>query len=89
MTSDVSIDCPLAGVLAARLRVAKRELVTQWLERIVARVSIDPNRVFPTDHLLDHVPLLIDGIADYLESPSAEVANDTPVIGKGKPAQPG
>ena len=82
MTSDVSIDCPLAGVLAARLRVAKRELVTQWLERIVARVSIDPNRVFPTDHLLDHVPLLIDGIADYLESPSAEVANDTPVIGK-------
>ncbi|NUR36358.1 MAG: hypothetical protein HOQ30_20380 [Gemmatimonadaceae bacterium] len=40
--------------------------------------------MFPTEELLDHVPLLIDGIADYLEDPAAEVSADTPVIGKAR-----
>ena len=75
-------DCPLAGALADRLRQARIELATHWLERIAARVTIDPNRVFPTGELLDHVPLLIDGIADYLENPAAEVSVHTPVVGK-------
>ena len=74
--------CPLAGVLAERLRSARVELTTRWLERIAARVATDKNRLFPSDELLDHVPLLIDGIADYLEDPSAEIGSDTPVIGK-------
>ena len=38
--------------------------------------------MFPTDELLDHVPLLIDGIASYLENPSAEISIDMPVVGK-------
>jgi hypothetical protein len=50
-------DCPLALVLAARLRESRAELTTRWLDRIVARVSLDPNRIFPTDELLDHVPI--------------------------------
>ncbi|MEO6879157.1 MAG: histidine kinase dimerization/phospho-acceptor domain-containing protein, partial [Gemmatimonadaceae bacterium] len=74
--------CPLAGVLAVRLREARTELTARWLERIAARVSTEPNRIFPSDQLLNHVPLLIDGIADYLEDPSAEIGSDTPVIGK-------
>ena len=74
--------CPLAPALAARMRASRRELVAHWLERIVERVSIDRNRVFPTDKLLDHVPILIDGIADYLENPAAEVSADTPVVAK-------
>jgi signal transduction histidine kinase len=74
--------CPLAGILAARLREARTELTARWLERISARVSTEPNRVFPSNELLDHVPLLIDGIADYLEDPTAEIGSDTPVIGK-------
>jgi len=77
-----SKECPLAGALAARLRASNRELTRHWLERIVDRVTLDPNRVFPTDELLDHVPLLIVGIADYLEDPSAEVSAHTPVVGK-------
>ena len=39
--------CPLAVTLARRLREASRDLTARWLERIVQRVSIDPNRVFP------------------------------------------
>ena len=57
----------LAERLADRMRAARSEIVGRWLERIIARVNIEPQRVFPTDELLNHVPILVDGIADYLE----------------------
>jgi signal transduction histidine kinase len=79
---DLSAPCPLAGELARRLRANKDSLTQRWLERISARVAIHPNRIFPTDDLLDHVPLLIEGIASYLENPSLPVSADTPVIAK-------
>ena len=82
MANQIGKECPLAAALADRLRASRDELTTHWLTRIVERVSIDPNRVFPTDELLDHVPLLIDGIASYLENPSAEISVDMPVVGK-------
>lgn len=75
-------DCPLAGTLAKHLRASKRELTAQWLERISDRVSLDPNKVFPTEELLDHVPLLIDGVADYVDNPAAEIGVDMPVVAK-------
>lgn len=74
--------CPLAPALAQRIRDAREILTHRWLDRISARVSLDPNHVFPTGDLLDHVPLLIDGIAAYVEHPAQEVTADTPVIGK-------
>jgi signal transduction histidine kinase len=79
---DLTNDCPLAGALAIRLRASRNELTARWLERIVARVSVDPNRIFPTDELLNHVPLLIDGIAAYMEDPGATVNFEAPVVGK-------
>jgi signal transduction histidine kinase len=72
----------MAGALASRLRESKREVTSMWLERIATRVAIEPNRVFPTDELLDHVPLLIDGIADYVENPAAEISVDMAVVAK-------
>ena len=81
-SEDLSRDCPLAGALASRLRSARAELTTRWLERIAARVSIGRNRVFPGEELLDHIPLLIDGIADYVENPAEVVAADAPVVAK-------
>jgi signal transduction histidine kinase len=74
--------CPLAPALAKSIRGARTELTERWLERISARVSLAPNRVFPTDELLNHVPLLIDGIADYIEDPTREVAGEASVVGK-------
>jgi len=59
----------LASELANLLRGSKDDLVSRWLERISARVSLAPNKIFPTDDLLNHVPLLIEGIADFLERP--------------------
>jgi signal transduction histidine kinase len=81
---DLTLDRPLAKTLAALLRAAHTELTARWLERISARVSLEANRVFPSDDLLDHVPLLIDGIADYLENLADEVAADAPVVAKAR-----
>jgi signal transduction histidine kinase len=74
--------CPLAGVLAERLRAKREALTHRWLERITDRVALHPNRIFPTEELLDHVPLLIDGIASYIENPAQPVSTDIPVIAK-------
>jgi signal transduction histidine kinase len=72
----------IAAALASRLRAARTELVSRWLERITARVALSPSRVFPTEELLNHVPLLIDGIADYLEHPERELDATVPVAAK-------
>ena len=75
-------ECPLAATLAQRMRAGREELVERWLGRIAERVTLQPNDIFPTDELLDHVPLLIDGIARYLEDPADEITADTPVVAK-------
>ena len=54
----------------------------RWLERISQRVDLHPNRIFPTEELLDHVPILILGIATYVEDPGQPISADTPVIAK-------
>lgn len=77
-----STDCPLAVTLAERLRGHRDALTGRWLVRIADRVALAPNRIFPTDDLIDHVPLLILGIADYIEDPARPVLADTPVIAK-------
>jgi signal transduction histidine kinase len=72
----------LAADLASRLRTAKQELVSRWLDRITARVSIAPRKVFPTHELLNHVPLLIEGIAGYLRRPDKDIDAEAPVVAK-------
>ena len=72
----------LAHLLAAELRAARTDVVRRWLDRIVARVRIDQNAVFPSDELLDHVPLLVDGIADFIESNGTSLESRIPVEAK-------
>ena len=79
---DINKPCPLASDIAVRMRDARAELTERWLERIAARVRIPADRIFPSEELLDHVPILIDGIADYVEDPSDEITADVPVIAK-------
>jgi len=74
--------CPLAQALASAMRAHRAELTRRWLDRISARVSIDPNRIFPTEALLDHVPVLMDGVAAYLEDPAREITAEVPVVAK-------
>jgi signal transduction histidine kinase len=72
----------LASLLADRLRQAREDLVTRWLERIEARVTLTAKEVFPSETLLNHVPLLIDGIATYLENPETDLDAHNPVSAK-------
>ena len=81
--ADLSFEnCTLAIALAERMRASRDDLTRRWLDRISARVSLDENRIFPTDALLDHMPLLIDGIADYIENPHKVVLAEVPVVAK-------
>jgi signal transduction histidine kinase len=73
---------PLASAVASRLRTNRVELTERWLERITDRVELAPNRVFPTAEILDHVPLLLLGIADHVEDPARTVAADSTVVSK-------
>jgi signal transduction histidine kinase len=79
---DLLAPCPLAGALAQRMRDSRDALTERWLARIANRVNIHPNRVFPSDELLNHVPLLMLGVADYLEFPTRVIAADVPVMAK-------
>src|SRR5687767_3934183 len=82
MTTTTTTDCPLATTLAERLRSNRDALTGRWLVRIADRVALTPNRIFPTDDLIDHVPLLLLGIADYIEDPARPVLAETPVIAR-------
>jgi signal transduction histidine kinase len=68
---SITDECRVAAPLAARLRDSRASLTLRWLERISARVSLLESEVFPDQDLLDHVPILIESMADYLEDPGA------------------
>src|SRR3954470_7210757 len=72
----------LRSLLAARIRASREDIVHRWLERINARVAIDRNDVFPTNELINHVPLLLDGVADFLEAPEQQLDTSGPVTAK-------
>lgn len=68
--------------LAEGIRSQRESIVSRWLERISARVTLKDNEIFPTDELLNHVPILLDGIADYLERPEEYLDDGGPVTAK-------
>lgn len=74
----------LSSTLASRLRESRESLVRRWLDRIAARVALSPGRLFPTEDLLNHVPLLIDGIAAYMERPADGLDAAGPVMAKAR-----
>lgn len=82
MSTQQVMPPPLATVLAGVLRNARTDIVRRWLDRIVARVTVHPTHVFPSDTLLDHVPLLVDGVADFLESEIGALEGIDAVEGK-------
>jgi len=71
--------------IAQRLRSEHAELAGRWLSRLTAIVPVDVEDVFPTDHLLDHIPELIGEIGSYLADPARlEIAANATVISKAR-----
>ena len=72
-------------MIAARLRQVARPLAMRWLERLNDILSVEPNDIFPTDDLLDHIPQLIEQIAAYVEAPELEeLAANSGVVSKAR-----
>lgn len=70
--------------LSANLREGKDEIIRRWLERISARVTLDKNVVFPSETLIDDIPLLIEGIARHLEDDAVDISSTSVVVGKAR-----
>ncbi len=74
-----------AAIVAQRVTMERLTLAEQWLGRLRELLTVELNDVFPSDQLLDHIPLLIANIATYLRAPAdEEIAANAAVIDKAR-----
>jgi signal transduction histidine kinase len=74
-----------AGVVSRRVTAERATLARRWLTRLEEILTVDARQVFPSEHLLDHIPELIDEIAAYLRAPAdEEIAANAAVIDKAR-----
>jgi signal transduction histidine kinase len=74
-----------SDIVARALAAGRATIARDWLVRLHALLDVEPNEVFPTSDLLDHIPSLIDAIAGYLRAPEQEeIAANTVVIDKAR-----
>jgi signal transduction histidine kinase len=72
-------------LIAARIRAEHVAISARWLDRLRGLLTVEANEVFPSGHLLDHIPALIQEVAEYIRSPQTEalIAN-TAVMSKAQ-----
>ena len=71
--------------IAERISAEHASISVRWLERLRGLLTVEANEVFPTEQLLDHIPVLIQDVADYIRSPEAEaVAANTSITAKAR-----
>src|SRR6476469_2973692 len=74
-----------AGIVSHRVEAERQALAGGWLQRLNELLTVDANDVFPSEQLLDHIPILIREIAVYLRAPADdEIAANTIVIEKAR-----
>lgn len=73
------------GTLSQRLAAERVGLSARWLARLKELLPVEANDVFPSEQLLDHIPVLIGAIAAYLRAPADEaIAANTAVMDKAR-----
>lgn len=83
MTLMTVQDYPVA--IAARIADERVVLAGRWLERLRELLTVGANDVFPSDQLLDHIPVLIEQIAGYIAAPAdVAIAANTAVMDKAR-----
>jgi signal transduction histidine kinase len=76
---------PFDRAIAARVRAESQALAQQWLGRLNDVLTVDAREIFPTGDLLDHIPQLIQQIADYVGAPEIEeLAANSAVVAKAR-----
>jgi signal transduction histidine kinase len=74
-----------ADVVSRRLVAERLTLASRWLTRLNELLVLSPNEVFPSEQLLDHIPMLIGEVATYLRAPAdEEIAANAAVIDKAR-----
>jgi signal transduction histidine kinase len=74
-----------ARVMSQRVGSEGRALAKQWLRRLEEVLTVTANEVFPSEQLLDHIPLLVEEIAAYLSMPTDnEIAANAAVMAKAR-----
>src|SRR5262245_52005458 len=68
------------ALIAERIRAEHVSISARWLERLRDLLPVGENDVFPTEHLLDHIPDLIKEVAGYVQSPAADGVGANPAI---------
>lgn len=82
---SVAIAEDFAGIVSQRVAAERHVLAERWLQRLTDILTVQPNEVFPSAQLLDHIPTLIAEIAAYLRAPAEEeIAANTLVIEKAR-----
>ena len=83
MTSFTTED--YASVIAVRIAAERLTLSARWLARLREVLTVSANEVFPSEQLLDHIPLIVDQIARFLSAPEEEeIAANAAVIDKAR-----
>ncbi|MGE3277104.1 MAG: sensor histidine kinase [Vicinamibacterales bacterium] len=80
MATELSND--FGALVAERLRAAHRELAARWLAELKELLPVDLTEIFPTDQILDHIPMLIREIADCVGAEGDPVAANTAIQSK-------
>lgn len=74
-----------AGVVSQLVLSERVPIANAWLARLRQLLTVQPNEVFPSNDLLDHIPSLITEIAAYLRAPEEEeIAANAAVIDKAR-----
>jgi signal transduction histidine kinase len=74
-----------ATIIARALASERAAIAEKWLVRLNAILDVAAVEVFPSADLLDHIPALIDDIAEYLRAPEhEEIAANAAVIDKAR-----
>jgi signal transduction histidine kinase len=73
-----------ADAIAVRLHEHRQALAARWLERLMTRLPVAPNEVFPSEALLDHIPALIEELAKFTAMPEQDIAANTFVVAKAR-----
>ena len=83
MISLTAQDYP--SVIAERIVAERSTLAGRWLTRLRDLLTVQANEVFPSDQLLDHIPVLVEQIAAYLAAPrDQEIAANASVMAKAR-----
>jgi signal transduction histidine kinase len=79
------LDASYGEIVGASIEGASQQLSERWLGALVALMPVDPQSVFSTSALLDHIPCLIQEIGKFVGAPANEdIAAKSIVIDKAR-----